>query len=174
MFTMSDPWGSLNGRAALLHRRFCVFFGFFNICVSFELELLLKRCHSDLFSVFFDIPLSRSSYSEQPTACPSEQELRILSECTATPVPFVAPGCLHRKSYHEGDIIGNMRCLIYSSLDMLQQFLEHGGNRVLADRVVGPILCADEREKNMEAPSPAKRYIFVICCLHQSSMVDPS
>jgi len=57
---------------------------------------------------------------------------------------------------------------------MLQQFLEHGGNRVLADRVVGPILCADEREQNMEAPSPAKRYIFVICCLHQSSMVDPS
>ena len=45
---------------------------------------------------------------------------------------------------------------------------------MLADRVVGPILCADEREQNMEAPSPAKRYIFVICCLHQSSMVDPS
>ena len=51
-----------------------------------------------------------------------------------------------RQSYTHGEKIGDVRVQLFVGATSLESFLSHGGNRVLGDRVIGPILIKDEED----------------------------
>jgi len=64
-----------------------------------------------------------------------------------------------------GDKVGDVRVLPFVGASSLEQFLSHGGNRVLGDRVIGPISCTDDDEGTqvkIEVPQAAKHHFFTI------------